>query len=272
MELNKEQADRYQSYYCGLCQALKHVSGVKGQLLLNYDMTFLALLLTGLYEPYDEVDTFTCPLHPLHKKTSNINPAVSYAAKMNILLSYHALMDAWKDDHSFVKKTMADGLYVDYMNIKEQCPRQAAAIENYIQKQDLCESGNETNLDAVSGLTGQMMAELFDWKQDQWSQDLRDMGFYLGKFIYLLDAYVDLESDTKKGLYNPFRHIKENNGATELDFDTYVKLILTSMMSECAKSFERLPIVTHSDLLRNILYSGVWNKFESINNKSKESK
>ena len=41
-----------------------------------------------------------------------------------------------------------------------------------------------------------------------------------------------------------------------------MKLLLTSMMSECAKSFERLPILLHADILRNVLYSGVWTKYE----------
>ena len=46
------------------------------------------------------------------------------------------------------------------------------------------------------------------------------------------------------------------------NLDTFVKLLLTSMMSECAKSFERLPILMHADILRNVLYSGVWTKYE----------
>ena len=49
-ELSDENKKIYQGYYCGLCQKLKEVSGRKGQMLLNYDMTFLVVLLTGLYE------------------------------------------------------------------------------------------------------------------------------------------------------------------------------------------------------------------------------
>ena len=37
------------------------------------------------------------------------------------------------------------------------------------------------------------------------------------------------------------------------------------MMSECSKAFEQLPIVENTDILRNILYSGVWCKYELIN-------
>lgn len=72
-DLSEESKKQYQAYYCGLCQVLKKSSGVKGQILLNYDMTFLIILLTGLYELQNQEKTFTCPLHPGKKKLAYIN-------------------------------------------------------------------------------------------------------------------------------------------------------------------------------------------------------
>ena len=46
-ELKFKEYDVYKSYYCGLCQTLNNRSGRFAQLTLNYDMTFLQLLLTG---------------------------------------------------------------------------------------------------------------------------------------------------------------------------------------------------------------------------------
>ena len=54
------------------------------------------------------------------------------------------------------------------------------------------------------------------------------------------------------------------------DFDDFVNQILTMMISECASEFEELPIIEDVDILRNILYSGVWAKFQSIRNKRKQ--
>ena len=56
------------------------------------------------------------------------------------------------------------------------------------------------------------------------------------------------------------------------DMDTLCRLLLTSMMSECAKSFERLPILLHADILRNVLYSGVWSKYEYLQLKNARRK
>ena len=88
-----------------------------------------------------------------------------------------------------------------------------------------------------------------------------------GKFIYLMDAYEDLEKDLRKKEYNPFEAMVKNDPK---DFETLSKLILTSMMSECSKSFERLPILRHASIIRNILYSGVWSKYEYVQAKKKK--
>jgi hypothetical protein len=91
----------------------------------------------------------------------------------------------------------------------------------------------------------------------------------MGKFIYLMDAYEDLDRDERKNSYNPLRAMRAQQAES---FEVLCKLMMTSMMSECAKSFERLPIILHADILRNILYSGVWSKYEYIQLKKKRSK
>ena len=58
-ELKFKEYDVYKSYYCGLCQTLNNRSGRFSQLTLNYDMTFLQLLLTGLYEPETKIESFS---------------------------------------------------------------------------------------------------------------------------------------------------------------------------------------------------------------------
>ncbi len=259
-ELSEEAGKIYQSYYCGLCRKLKETAGRRGQLLLNYDMTFLVVLLTGLYEPQEnEEASFTCRLHPTKKRCSRINEFTKYAADMNIILSFQNFEDDWRDNHSYAKKAFARLLGKDYLRIKETYPRQVAAVEQYLSDLEEMERVKETNIDLVAGLTGTMLGEIFAYKEDMWADELRCLGFYLGKFIYLMDAYEDVAKDKKNGCYNPLIRIYEEDNK---DFDTFCKLMLTSMISEAAKSFERLPILLHADILRNILYSGVWSRYE----------
>ena len=79
-KLKPEDCGMYQSYYCGLCRVLKEEFGRKGQMLLNYDMTFLIVLLTGLYELEDHRSEFVCAIHPSRKQTARCNEATVYAA------------------------------------------------------------------------------------------------------------------------------------------------------------------------------------------------
>lgn len=268
-ELTEENIHAYQSYYCGLCRCLKSNCGVKGQMLLNYDMTFLIILLTGLYEVENEEISFTCKLHPMKKRDAWVNEVSRYAADMNVLLAYHNMIDDWKDEKNRMKHTMAEWISKDYKKIADQYPRQVYAIESYMERLEQYEKAKEQNIDLVAGLTGEMLGELFIWKQDEWQDELRTLGFYMGKFIYLMDAYEDLADDIKKHNYNPLCHLKIER---EKDFEIICKLMMTSMMGECARAFERLPILLHADILRNILYSGVWSRYELIQLKKKKRK
>ena len=266
-ELSEENKKIYQAYYCGLCQRLYANCGKRGQLLLSYDMTFLELLLTGLYELEKKERQFTCMIHPAKKQTSYENEISDYCAAINVMLAYHNLEDDWKDEKKFSRKRLADFIRKDYQKFAVQYPRQLKAIEIYMQKLAEYEQSKENNIDIVAGLTGEMLGEVFAWKEDEWYHELKTLGYYMGKFIYLMDAYEDIDKDEKKDAYNPLRKLRADNPK---DFETLTKLMMTSMMSECAKSFERLPILLHADILRNILYSGVWTKYEYIQLKKKK--
>lgn len=266
-ELSEENKKIYQSYYCGLCQSLNTSCGKKGQMLLNYDMTFLVVLLTGLYELENQEHVFTCMMHPTRKQMAFENEISDYCAAMNVMLAYFNLIDDWKDDKNFSKKTFAGMIRKDYERFANRYPRQTKALESYLSRLEEYETNNETNIDLVAGLTGEMLGELFAWKEDEWYEELKTLGFYMGKFIYLMDAYEDIDKDEKEKKYNPLCELRKENPK---DFETLCRLMMTSMMSECAKSFERLPILQHADILRNILYSGVWSKYEYIQLKKKK--
>ena len=266
-ELSDENKKIYQGYYCGLCQKLKEVSGRKGQMLLNYDMTFLVVLLTGLYELEDKSTDFVCALHPTKKRTARINEATEYAADMNIILSYQNFEDDWRDNRSYSKKAFARMLGKDYNRIMAKYPRQVKAVETYIEELGKAEDAQESNIDKISGLTGTMLGEIFAWREDIWAEELRYFGFYLGKFVYLMDAYEDIEEDLKQGRYNPFTELYKKE-----TFEQDCQQILKMMMAETSKVFEQLPILEDAEILRNILYAGVWTRYGQIRCRRKETK
>lgn len=264
-ELKFKEYDVYKSYYCGLCQTLNNRSGRFAQLTLNYDMTFLQLLLTGLYEPKTKLENFRCKIHPFKKSIKRRNEITDYIADMNLFLAYLNCIDDWEDEKKLSRKIYTIIVKNKVKKIKKQYPEKTAKLETILKKSSEYEKKKEHDIDKISSYSGELMSELFLYKEDEWKQTLSRMGFFLGKYIYIIDAYEDIEKDLKKGNYNPFSEIYQNEG-----FDDFVNQILTMMISECAREFEELPIIEDVDILRNILYSGVWAKFQSIRNKRKQ--
>jgi len=258
-ELKIKDWERYHAYYCGLCHSLKEVAGVKARVTVSYDMTFLAMLLDDLYDCRKEEGKRRCVVHPAQKQDFVMSEASLYAAKMNLLLCYDNLLDDWRDDRNAVAYAGAALLRRARRKIAKEYPRQTRAVETYIEKLHVCEGKQEINLDVASGLTGEMLGELFCMKEDEWKEDLYKTGFYLGKFIYLMDAYEDMEKDEKKGSYNPFLLC-----SAETDNKERAEECLNMMAAKAAEYFERLPLVENVEILRNILYAGIWNKYEMI--------
>ncbi len=85
-ELKVREYETYKASYCGLCRSLKKRHGRIGQMTLSYDMTFLALLLTGLYEPETITGCERCIAHPVNRHHFRQNQYFDYAADMNVLL------------------------------------------------------------------------------------------------------------------------------------------------------------------------------------------
>lgn len=258
-EMKFQDFDIYHAYYCGLCKVLKERYGKAGQLTLSYDMTFLIILLSGLYEPESADSHVRCVAHPFQKHMARVNTFTNYAADMNLVLFYYKCVDDWRDEHKKKAYMNARFLRPRVKKIKSRYPEKVAFIADRLQLLSAYEKQNEQNLDKMAGLFGEIMAEIFVWKQDEWEESLRRFGFFLGKFIYLMDAFEDIDDDLANECYNPLKTVYERD-----DFNDYCKQILTMMIAECSREFEKLPILTHAEILRNILYSGVWCRYEAV--------
>ena len=97
-EIKFKDFDLYRSFYCGLCRELKSKYGISGQISLTYDMTFVVILLSALYEPPTQKGSTRCIIHPVCKQPVRRNTVTEYAADMNVLLTYYKCRDDWEDE------------------------------------------------------------------------------------------------------------------------------------------------------------------------------
>ena len=265
-EMKFKEFDEYHSFYCGICRDLKRKYGGVGQLSLSYDMTFLAILLTGLYEPETIESKCKCIAHPFESHPTKNNIYTEYAADMNALFAYYKCLDDWEDEKKIHKLIYSKLLEGKTGKLRTYYAEKVKKISLLMQSFTEVEQSPGADIDTLAGLFGQVMAEIVAFREDEWSENLHRLGFFLGKFIYICDAYEDIETDLKKGTFNPLKQRYENP-----DFEEECKTILMMMMSECCKEFEKLPILDNVEILRNILYSGVWCRYEAVHEKRMQS-
>ena len=267
--LSDEEKSRYQSVYCGLCHSLRDNYSNVSRLALSYDLTFLVLLLSSLYEPAEKTDNCNCIFHPGNKFETAQNEFSDYCADLTVALAYHKILDDINDDDKLTAKISEKALRAQYEKVKQKHPEICASIEKAMAEIKDEENLNMTITDgylsqtpgremtlAVGEKFGMMLGALFDVKHDMWSEALVKFGANLGRLIYYMDAAIDFEDDIKSNSYNPFRktiHADKIDEATARD----IKDKLTVLAGQAVEHFEKLPLEQDLHLLQNILYEGL---------------
>ncbi|MGB4440479.1 MAG: DUF5685 family protein [Sedimentibacter sp.] len=264
MELKFKEYYSYKGYYCGLCKCLKTQYSNKSRLTLNYDMTFLILLLSSLYEPANKIYNERCIVHPSKKQLIIQNEITEYAASINIMLSYYNMIDNWHDDKDYKSLAISKALQQEFKKSSSKLLEKSKIIKERLDNISLLEKNNSQDIDSVSNEFGHLMEEVILYQKDEWEKNLRKIGFFLGKYIYYLDAYEDMKKDEENKSYNPF-----NNLDIE-DKKAYAKDLLMLNLSFLSEEIEKLPLVQDKAIIDNIIYSGILNKLNKANIENKK--
>lgn len=267
MDLTFREYEHYRGYYCGLCKYLKDNHGEISRLSLNYDITFLILVLTSVYRPKADVLEEGCIVNPFKKKKKIINEITEYAASMNVLLTYYKLEDNLKDDKG-IKDILAYNIYKGKLKLAyEKYPKKAEVIKEQLDILYSLEKEKNINIDLVSNTFGKLMSEIFAYKEDEYEKDLRKIGFNVGKYIYILDAYEDLDKDYKKGSYNPFIEYIDKREELKEKVDKLISMSLGML----GRSVDNLNLKMNTAIIENIVYSGVYLRYQNILEKGCET-
>ncbi len=259
--LTEEEKRRYRACYCGLCHSLKARHGQVSRLTLNFDMTFLVLLLSSVYPQEEEGGEARCGFHPVKRHPWMHDRFVDYAADMNVALAYYNCLDDWQDDRSLPRLGEAALFCRGARAAAAAYPRQCGKIAECLGELARLEKLPGNRADETANAFGALLGELFVWDEgDALAPALRRFGEGLGRFIYVMDACLDLPEDLKHRKYNPLTCLAGD------DFEP----LLTMLIGACAQEFEALPLHRDEGLLRNILYSGVWGKYRAREEKKKK--
>ena len=259
--LDEDQKRRYRSVYCGVCHELRGLSGAAGRSLLSNDLTFLAILLNSLYEPESDTREARCAVHPLRSHSFQVSAMTRYAAEMNILLSWYKFRDQWMDDLTLCGQAGQRWLREKAAEISLRHPVQARAVENALSELWATEKQDNPSVDLLCNLSGAMLGAVFvPDPEDLWAEELCAVGAGLGRFVYWMDAWEDYDADMRKHRFNPLVALH-----TRPDYEAFCRQAMELFLSEAAAHFEILPLEKDLDLLRNVLYSGVWQRYRALN-------
>ena len=144
-----------------------------------------------------------------------------------------------------------------YEQIEKRWPRQCGAIRRSLAELHALEKHRIEDADAAASAFGELMGEIFVLREDRWQEPLRQFGRALGRFLYVMDAVMDLNADAVRNRYNPFRRyygLPDNARR----FEDILKMLL----GDCLFWFDKLPLVQDLGILQNILCEGLWTQFK----------
>lgn len=205
-ELPQAEAERFRRAYCGLCRTLGQRYGLTERFILNYDFTYLAILLSDGEEP--EPDRARCPVSPLRRRDCQPQtPALALAADESVILAWWQARDGVAD-HGAVKglkyRAGCAALTRAYRRAAEQRPGFDRAVRRQLDvlgalERDRCPS-LDAPADAFAALLAAGAAEVDDPIR---RRVLEQLLYHLGRWVYLVDAADDLKEDAASGNYNP---------------------------------------------------------------------
>ena len=274
-ELKMKEYDMYSAYYCGICKAIKKRHGEIPRLVLSYDSVLLAMILSAALfslnkeaagEPIVRLDR--CLVHPLKKKPMLYNdPAIDYAADMLVILAYYKFKDDWKDEKKAIGAIGMLAFNSLHRKIAGMYPVTCDIIMKSIEKLSQLEEENCQSIDEAAEPFAQLMKAVFSGASfidsaenaEELKSRLEEIGYSIGKWVYLIDAVDDLEMDLKKNRYNPLKSMKDDE-----NFSNRIEFALICALEQASLALQKLELEKNKGIIENIIYFGLFKKTESI--------
>ncbi len=265
-ELKIKNYNIYRSFYCGLCKTLGREFSQRTRLLLSYDFTFLALVLSSLFSDKQEIKNENCIIHPFAKRpVLKEDDILTYSAYMSVLVTYFKLKDDLNDKKGIKSILKFIFLGGQIKKVKKKYPVMYGKIKENIDNLTKLEREECCDVDVVADPFGKLLADIFTPEdmavKDSERRILWEFGYNLGRFIYIIDALDDIKEDIENKNYNPFLKRFNYKGEEPLEFIKKVygeyDMIVTLTLERIASAFELMDFKKNRELIENIIYLGL---------------
>ncbi len=265
----------YKALYCGLCKGIGKTCGTKARLTLSYDLAFLSALIHNVMGVDVEVKKQHCIIHPLTKRPiAEVDKLTERIAVLNVILAYYKAEDAVNDkEGGKYKKAL---LKSAFKKAKKLEPKLEEIVKNRYQQLRKLEVANCDSIDISADPFGNMMKDVVKVISEEfYSEELGQISYDLGKWVYLIDALDDYDKDLKKKSFNVFYNVYKCNSKKELLElkGSEILQYLTPPIMEIGELSRRLNYKFNHDLCDNVLQRGLISETKRImeNKKCKTS-
>lgn len=250
----------YKAMYCGLCKGIGCSCGVKGRFALNYDLTFLSLLLHNLMDIDVEVKSERCIVHWIRKRdVASVDELTKQIGALNVILAYHKLNDDVID--SGKGKIKRSFFNKPYKRAKKAQPKLDLIVKNRYKDLLDYEKTNGDSIDLSADPFGNMLVDIVEEiVGERCDQALKDLAYHLGKWIYLIDALDDFDKDLVKNNYNVFVNTyKQHRSKCELLTNERedIEFVFGSILNRIKELVKQLNYKFNHDLIDNVLINGL---------------
>jgi hypothetical protein len=271
-ELKIKEYELFRGYYCGLCKSMGRSFGMLSRFALNYDSVFLGLLLASVHNEEPVLKKESCIANPGKRKWVVKNSrSIDFAADINVLLTYYKLRDNIRDEGGWLPKLAQLAFHRGYKNAAARNKKLDDIIAASISSQVILEKNECCSMDEAAEPFANMMMQLlaagYTGEDQSVPRILGWIGYNLGKWIYIIDAFDDMERDIKSGSYNPLLCQYKYEGQDIQAFKTAIseetRINLLQALSQSTGSLELLGLKNKS-IIDNIVYEGLYGKTERI--------
>lgn len=263
--LTEEEYKVFTSYYCGVCKTMGERASQASRLGLSYDITFLAIVLSGVYGNESEAVDECCIVHPVKKRPCIKNDTViDYAASVGVLLSYLKLADDWHDERS-IKALLGMAVFRSgYKRVMKKYSDELVGIKRQLDElsrleREKCKSVDET-ADTFAKILEYLCTPDFI-KDESLRRILAWFGYNLGRWIYIIDAFNDIDDDIKSGAYNPF---VASGVKSKKECAGYIEPSLTFTLENMTSAFELTDFKKNKNIIGKIIYTSLKQKQKMI--------
>jgi len=267
-ELRIGEYELYRAVYCGLCRELKKRYGGAARMTLSYDMVFLVMLLSEANGTRGSVGQGRCFVHPMKKRSFiTQDSALHYAAAAGTLLAWHKADDNVRDEKGAKRLSAAAARLALGRGAKKAArdfPLMAERIKRSIEELFALERAAENTLDLPADTFAALLGDICAAGAADETQRrvVRRMGQMLGRWIYIADAFCDIEADEEAGSYNPMplrfeRTAQEDVKAFKARIRDEVDYTLTQSLADLSAAFDLLERGAYHGIIENILMGGL---------------